>query len=150
MSCVIELEIGAGSSPCEFITRVVNAPSGIGSSAAVQLDVEGMLQQRDTLETIVLASAASFLFLCLVFWPLEAAFPAKAGQRFFRPAWGTDLCFFLGQYLLWSGLVLWILAGFSGWRQCYEKESLLDRSLAFYWLAWPRLTHICSVVSSAV
>ena len=26
-----------------------------------------------------------------------------------------DLCFFLGQYLLWTGLVLWVLARFSGW-----------------------------------
>ena len=24
----------------------------------------------------------------------------EAGQQFFRPAWFTDLCFFLGQYLL--------------------------------------------------
>lgn len=55
----------------------------------------------------------SFLFLVLVFWPLELAFPAKPGQRFFRPAWFTDLCFFLGQYLLWSGLVLWVLVHFS-------------------------------------
>lgn len=55
----------------------------------------------------------SFLFLVLVFRPLEIAFPAKPGQRFFRPAWFTDLCFFLGQYLLWGGLVLWILSHFS-------------------------------------
>src|SRR5580692_11687472 len=51
----------------------------------------------------------SFLFLMLVFRPLELAFPAKPGQRFFRPAWFTDLCFFLGQYLLWNGLVFWML-----------------------------------------
>jgi sterol desaturase/sphingolipid hydroxylase (fatty acid hydroxylase superfamily) len=56
----------------------------------------------------------SFLFLCLVFRPLEMAFPARP-QRFFRPAWCTDLCFFLGQYLVWSGLVLWLLARFGGW-----------------------------------
>jgi sterol desaturase/sphingolipid hydroxylase (fatty acid hydroxylase superfamily) len=58
------------------------------------------------------STGASFLFLCLVFWPLEAAFPAKPGQRFFRPRWFTDLCFFLGQYLLWGGLVLWLLTHF--------------------------------------
>ena len=58
---------------------------------------------------------ASFLFLVLVFRPLELAFPAKAGQRFFRPAWFTDLCFFLGQYLLWSGAVLWLLTRFGHW-----------------------------------
>jgi hypothetical protein len=39
----------------------------------------------------------SFLFLMLVFRPLEIVFPAKPGQRFMRPAWLTDLCFFLGQ-----------------------------------------------------
>ena len=50
-----------------------------------------------------------------VFRPLELAFPAKPGQRFFRPAWFTDLCFFLGQYLLWSGVVLWLLTRFGDW-----------------------------------
>lgn len=59
--------------------------------------------------SLLFASGVSFLFLCLVFRPLEMAFPAKAGQRFFRPAWWTDLCFFLGQYLLWSTLVLGLL-----------------------------------------
>src|SRR5712691_5832152 len=57
----------------------------------------------------------SFIFLVAAFRPLELAFPAKPGQRFFRPAWFLDLCFFLGQYLLWSGLVLWILTFFSKW-----------------------------------
>ena len=64
---------------------------------------------------IALTTGGSFLFLMLVFRPLEMIFPAKAGQRFFRPAWFTDLCFFLGQYLLWSGLVLWLLTYFSFW-----------------------------------
>jgi sterol desaturase/sphingolipid hydroxylase (fatty acid hydroxylase superfamily) len=52
----------------------------------------------------------SFFLLCLVFVPLEKAFPAKRGQGFFRPAWLTDLCFFLGQYLLWTALVFSLLA----------------------------------------
>jgi sterol desaturase/sphingolipid hydroxylase (fatty acid hydroxylase superfamily) len=65
--------------------------------------------------TVALAVALSFLFLVVVFRPLEMAFPAKAGQRFFRPAWFTDLCFFLGQYLLWGGLVLWALTYFKYW-----------------------------------
>jgi sterol desaturase/sphingolipid hydroxylase (fatty acid hydroxylase superfamily) len=47
-----------------------------------------------------------------VFRPLEWAFPARPGQRFFRPAWATDLAFFLGQYLLWGGLVFGALATF--------------------------------------
>jgi sterol desaturase/sphingolipid hydroxylase (fatty acid hydroxylase superfamily) len=61
------------------------------------------------------ASGASFLFLVLVFRPLELVFPAKPGQRFLRPSWFTDVCFFLGQYLLWNGLVLWALLHFRGW-----------------------------------
>ena len=68
-----------------------------------------------TLHGLALSVGASFLFLCVVFWPLEAAYPAKARQRFFRPAWWTDLCFFLGQYLLWPGLVVWILSHFGAW-----------------------------------
>jgi sterol desaturase/sphingolipid hydroxylase (fatty acid hydroxylase superfamily) len=67
-----------------------------------------------TLPAIALSTAASFLFLCLVFRPLEWAFPAKR-QPFFRPAWWTDLCFFLGQYLLWSGLVLAVLNYSAAW-----------------------------------
>ncbi len=59
---------------------------------------------------LVATAGISFLFLVLVFRPLEMAFPAKAGQGFFRPAWWTDLSFFLGQYLLWNGLVLWMLS----------------------------------------
>jgi sterol desaturase/sphingolipid hydroxylase (fatty acid hydroxylase superfamily) len=61
------------------------------------------------------STALSLCFLVVVFRPLETAFSAKPGQRFFRPAWLTDLCFFLGQYLLWGALVLWVLSHFSRW-----------------------------------
>src|SRR5688572_31054836 len=64
---------------------------------------------------LIFSCGLSFLFLCLVFWPLERAFPARQGQKFFRPAWWIDLCFFAGQYLLWNGVVFWILARFGGW-----------------------------------
>jgi sterol desaturase/sphingolipid hydroxylase (fatty acid hydroxylase superfamily) len=67
------------------------------------------------LGVLFLSAGLSFFFLILVFRPLELVFPAKPGQRFFRPAWFTDLCFFLGQYLLWSGLVLWVLLAFRQW-----------------------------------
>jgi len=63
----------------------------------------------------VISVGVSFLFLVLVFRPLELAFPAKRGQRFFRSGWFTDVCFFLGQYLLWNGIVFWILTRFGGW-----------------------------------
>lgn len=64
---------------------------------------------------LVLASGGSLLFLVLVFVPMEKVFPAKPGQPFFRAGWALDLCFFLGQYLLWSGLVLWTLNYFNAW-----------------------------------
>lgn len=67
------------------------------------------------LPALLVSAGLSFLFLLVVFRPLEYVFPAKRGQRFFRPAWFTDLCFFLGQYLLWGGLVLWALTYFSYW-----------------------------------
>lgn len=62
---------------------------------------------------LALSTVLSFFVLALVFRPLEMVFPAKPGQRFFRAAWWTDLCFFLGQYLLWGTLVLWVLSRFS-------------------------------------
>ncbi|HNW00165.1 MAG TPA: hypothetical protein PKL06_12400, partial [Chitinophagales bacterium] len=51
----------------------------------------------------------SLVFLALAFIPIERVFPAKPGQSVFRPHWRTDLCYFLGQYLLWGFLVLWIM-----------------------------------------
>lgn len=51
----------------------------------------------------------AFLFLTVVFRPLEVLFPARVAQPFFRPSWRLDLCFFLGQYLLWNGLVLGLM-----------------------------------------
>jgi sterol desaturase/sphingolipid hydroxylase (fatty acid hydroxylase superfamily) len=61
---------------------------------------------------LVLSAGASFLFLVVLFRPLEWAFPAKPGQKFLRPHWWTDLWFFLGQYLLWNGAVLWVIERF--------------------------------------
>jgi sterol desaturase/sphingolipid hydroxylase (fatty acid hydroxylase superfamily) len=61
-----------------------------------------------------LGTGLSFLFLVALFWPLERMFPAKP-QPFFRPRWWTDLAFFLGQYLLWSGCVLAVLRLCRGW-----------------------------------
>jgi sterol desaturase/sphingolipid hydroxylase (fatty acid hydroxylase superfamily) len=60
--------------------------------------------------TILLAGTFAFAFLFAVFRPLELAFPARPDQRFFRPAWITDLSFFLGHYLFWSAIVLCLLA----------------------------------------
>ena len=64
---------------------------------------------------LLLGTGVSLLFLALVFIPMEKVFPAKAGQPIFRRHWVLDLCFFLGQYLLWNGLVLWVLNQAEGW-----------------------------------
>jgi len=92
----------------------------------------------------------SFIFLSLVFIPMEKVFPAKSGQKIFRKQWGLDLCFFLGQYLIWNSLVLWVIryfadsvngimpAGIRGviqgqpfWLQCIEV--ILFSDLLIYW-----------------
>ncbi|GMV78835.1 MAG: hypothetical protein AMXMBFR7_00190 [Planctomycetota bacterium] len=62
---------------------------------------------------MLLGAGLSLLFLVVLFRPLEWAFPAKPGQRFFRREWFIDLCFFLGQYLLWGGLVFALLVHFA-------------------------------------
>src|SRR5229473_1330013 len=64
---------------------------------------------------VVLNTGLLFLFLVLVFRPLEVVFPARPGQHFFRPEWFTDLCFFLGKHLFWTSLVLGALVYLSGW-----------------------------------
>ena len=58
-------------------------------------------------------TAISFGFLVLVFYPMERIFPAKKGQVFFRPNWILDLCYFLGQYIIFGSLVLFVLSYFS-------------------------------------
>lgn len=57
----------------------------------------------------------SLMFLAIVFIPMEKAFPAWKGQGIFRRNWFTDLCFYLGQYLLWSSLLIWTLSRFGFW-----------------------------------
>ncbi len=63
---------------------------------------------------LVASTALSFLFLAVMFWPLEKAFAARA-QELFRPHWLTDLTFFLGQYLVWGAAVLAVLHYIRGW-----------------------------------
>ncbi|MCB9448349.1 MAG: sterol desaturase family protein [Flavobacteriales bacterium] len=99
---------------------------------------------------IFLSTGLSLVFLSIVFVPVERAFPAKAGQKYFRPRWLTDLFFFLGQYLLWGFAVTWALQHFSyllddivprtfrhqvaaqpWWLQAFEVVALSD--LLIYW-----------------
>lgn len=83
----------------------------------------------------ILLTGASFVFLWLVFQPLQAAFPAKRGQGFFRPAWLTDLAFFLGQYLLWTSLVLAVILYFGTWLQGIVPAGLRESvALQPWWL----------------
>jgi sterol desaturase/sphingolipid hydroxylase (fatty acid hydroxylase superfamily) len=60
---------------------------------------------------LLISSGLSILALFLLFGTMERLFQAKE-QRVFRPAWLTDLWFLLGQYLLWSGVVFWLLVQF--------------------------------------
>ncbi len=59
-------------------------------------------------EGMLLETGVSFLVLFLVFLPMERLFPGSR-QRVFRKEWGTDLLFFLGQYLLWASPVVAVL-----------------------------------------
>ncbi len=63
----------------------------------------------------IISIAVSLLFLAIAFIPMEKAFPAKKHQKTFRPFWLTDFLFFLGQFLLWNGLVFWVLNYFNTW-----------------------------------
>ncbi len=97
----------------------------------------------------------AFAILFVVFLPLERLFPARQ-QRVFRAEWGTDLLFFLGQYLLWTAPVVaalvWLqrnvgllplegvhafVAAQPFWLQCVGVIAISD--LAIYW--GHRLSH---------
>ncbi|MFN3343730.1 MAG: sterol desaturase family protein [Flavobacteriales bacterium] len=98
---------------------------------------------------LVLTALLSIIVLFLIFTPMELVFPANK-QKIFRSHWLTDLWFFLGQYLLWSHLVFWVLFYFSlgldqiipssfrnavatqpFWLQCIEVIVLSD--FMIYW-----------------
>lgn len=80
------------------------------------------------------ATGISFLFLVLVFYPMEKAFPANKNQKFFRPKWIVDFSFFLGQYLIWSSIVLWVLTYFNSYLTSFISSDFqnLVQSQPFY------------------
>jgi sterol desaturase/sphingolipid hydroxylase (fatty acid hydroxylase superfamily) len=80
----------------------------------------------------LITTGISFFFLMLVFIPMEKLFAAKR-QRFFRPEWWVDFCFFLGQYLLWGGLVLLLLVQFHGWLHAWIPASFRAAVAAQPW-----------------
>lgn len=69
----------------------------------------------------------------LVFIPMEKVFPACPGQKVFRPGWRLDLCFFIGQYVLWTAAVLWVLTYFSGWLSHVMPLAFRERVAAQAW-----------------
>jgi sterol desaturase/sphingolipid hydroxylase (fatty acid hydroxylase superfamily) len=79
------------------------------------------------------ATGFSILFLLLLFVPMEKMFPAKPGQKILRPHWFTDLCYFLGQYLLWGGLVFWALNQFGFWLDDIVSPSFRQKVAAQPW-----------------
>ncbi|MBL4752899.1 MAG: sterol desaturase family protein [Flavobacteriales bacterium] len=82
---------------------------------------------------LAIATGLSILFLILVFLPMEKVFPAKAKQRFFRPSWILDMCFLLGQYILWAGLVLWALNHFDYWLFTVIPQNFRDAVATQWW-----------------
>lgn len=74
-------------------------------------------QVAHTLTISLLTAGLSLLLLFAVFRPLELAFPAKPGQRFFRPHFLTDLAYLLGQYLFFNAAVYWLLLKFQPFLQ---------------------------------
>ena len=79
------------------------------------------------------AAGLSFCFLALVFIPMEKVFPAKKGQKVLRKGWLLDMCFFLGQYLVWSIVVFWLVSQlgqyFSGAIPASIKASIISQPL---------------------
>jgi len=97
----------------------------------------------------LLQTLSSFLLLTAVFLPLERLFPGNR-QRVFRAEWGTDLLFFLGQYLLWTAPVVAALVlvrdnlellplgslrdSVAGWPMALQfLAAILLSDLAIYW-----------------
>jgi len=60
-------------------------------------------------------AAVSFAVLAHLFGPLERESPAWPDQRFRRPGFGTDVAFFLGQYLIWLTLVVALVYDLLPW-----------------------------------
>ncbi len=86
-----------------------------------------------TVATAILNAGLSFLALFLIFRPLEIAFPANKSQRFFRPHWWTDFCFMFGEYLVFNGVVFWLLQHAEPWIRALTpqalREAIAQRSL---------------------
>jgi sterol desaturase/sphingolipid hydroxylase (fatty acid hydroxylase superfamily) len=96
------------------------------------------------LHTLLLSAGLGFCFFGLLFRPLEVVFPARAGQRFFRPGWFTDLCFFLGQNLLWTDLVILALSACQHWLDDIVPHPFREAVAAQPWLLQAALVMLLS------
>jgi sterol desaturase/sphingolipid hydroxylase (fatty acid hydroxylase superfamily) len=81
----------------------------------------------------IVSAGIAFFVLMLIFRPLEAVFPAKPQQKFLRPAFLTDLCFLLGQYVLFNGLTLLALQYLEPWIAAAVPATLRDTVHAWPW-----------------
>jgi sterol desaturase/sphingolipid hydroxylase (fatty acid hydroxylase superfamily) len=79
---------------------------------------------------------------------LEIAFPAKPDQQFFRPNWFTDLIFFLGQYVIWNGIVVGILSYFGDWLDVVVPHSFRTAVASQSW--WVRLAEMVLLIDLLV
>lgn len=87
----------------------------------------------ETFTDTALGVACSIALLAAVFIPLERLFTARR-QRLLRKEWGTDLLFFLGQYLLWPGLIAAALLGLAELCELLPLAAVRDpvRALPFW------------------
>jgi sterol desaturase/sphingolipid hydroxylase (fatty acid hydroxylase superfamily) len=83
---------------------------------------------------LVATTIGSLALLALAFVPLERAFPARPGQPVLRPAVAVDVCFFFGQYLVFSVVSLSILLGARGLLGEHVPRALRD--LVGGWPSW--------------
>lgn len=77
-----------------------------------------------SLLALLASTGLSLLLLAVLFGPLERAFPLRVEQPVLRAGWRTDLAFLLGQYLLFSGLVLALLEPAGRWLGAHAPARL--------------------------
>jgi sterol desaturase/sphingolipid hydroxylase (fatty acid hydroxylase superfamily) len=116
-------------------------------------------------------TAIAALLLAMVFAPLEWAFAANAHQPWRRPHLALDVTFFLGNYVVWGALAIWLLERFAvavgglvpvGVQLAFSSQPLLLQALevialsdlGIYWFhrachAWEPLWRIHRVHHSA-
>ena len=93
------------------------------------------------IETLQL-TAATALWLTVMFVPMEWAFPARQAQERLRPGFAADLMFFLGQHLVFATAAAWIIAQAIALLPAHGSIDALRASVA----GWPLALQIAAVV----